>query len=110
VPAGPPAAGSTRGPSPGITATTSGPRPGPSGYQLTAAYTVSSPVGTLVVNGGVGTVTITGSQRSTVAVSEQATYSGRPPVMTRTLTGKTLTLGYACSNCGVPTTSGYRAA
>jgi hypothetical protein len=101
VPAGPPAAGSTRSPSPGITATTSGPRPGPSGYQFTAAYTVSSPVSTLVVNGGVGTVTITGSQRSTVAVSEQATYSGRPPVMTRTLTGKTLTLGYACSNCGV---------
>jgi len=79
----------------------SSPRPVQGGYRMSASYTVSSPVGALVVDGGVGTITITGSPRSTVSVSEQVTFSHRPPAMTRDLSGKTLRLGYTCTDCGV---------
>jgi hypothetical protein len=51
-----------------------------------------------VVASGLGEVTVTGSQRSTVSVTEQIQFSDRPPVMTRAVTGKTLTLGYRCPN------------
>src|SRR5947209_683441 len=94
APAGPPAAS----PPSGIPVTTTGPRPAPGGYQASAAYTISAPVSSLVVASELGEVTITGSQRSTVSVTEQIQYSDRPPVMTRTVTGKTLTLGYRCPN------------
>lgn len=94
APARPPAAS----PPSGIPVTTTGPRPAPGGYQASAAYTVSAPVSSLVVASELGEVTITGSQRSTVSVTEQIQYSDRPPVMTRTVTGKTLTLGYRCPN------------
>jgi hypothetical protein len=49
-------------------------------------------------------VRVTGSQRPTVSVTEQIRYSAAPPVMTRSVTGTTLTLGYSClagQNCGV---------
>jgi hypothetical protein len=95
APAGPPAASPLTQPS-GIVVTTTGPRPARGGYQASAAYTVSAPVSSLVVAGELGEVTITGSQRSTVSVTEQIQYSDRPPVMTRAMTGKTLTLGYRC--------------
>jgi hypothetical protein len=49
-----------------------------------------------VVSSGAGAVTITGSQRSTVAVTEQIQFSARPPAMMRTLAAKTLMLGYQC--------------
>ena len=49
-----------------------------------------------MVSGGAGQVAITGSQRSAVSVTEQVRFSARPPAMTRTLAGKTLTLGYQC--------------
>jgi hypothetical protein len=81
-----------------IPATTSSPRPIQGGSQTSSTYAVSAPVSTLVVSSGVGAVTITGSQRSTVAVTEQIQFSARPPTMTRTLAGKTLTLGYQCSD------------
>src|SRR5689334_4226106 len=89
------------GPSSSIPVTMSSPRPVQGGYRMSASYTVSSPVGALVVDGGVGTITITGSPRSTVSVSEQVTFSHRPPAMTRDLSGKTLRLGYTCTDCGV---------
>ena len=79
-----------------IPATTSGPRPVQGGSQTSSTYAVSAPVSTLVVSSGAGAVTITGSQRSTVAVTEQIQFSARPPALTRTLAGKTLTLGYQC--------------
>ena len=101
APARLPATAGSPGPSSNIPVTMSSPRPAQNGYQMSASYTVSSPVSSLVVNGGVGTITITGSQRSTVSVSEQVAFSHSPPAMTRDLTGNTLTLEYECSNCGV---------
>ena len=80
----------------GIPVTSSSPRPVPGGYQSSSAYTVSGPVSALMVSGGAGQVAITGSQRSAVSVTEQVRFSARPPAMTRTLAGKTLTLGYQC--------------
>jgi hypothetical protein len=96
APAGPDAAGQL-GLSPNIPAATSGPHPIKGGTEVSSSYTVSSPVSALKVYGG--TVTVTGSQRSTVSVSEHVKYfgSGSRPVMTRNLTGKTVTLGYECS-------------
>ncbi len=79
-----------------IPVTSSSPSPVPGGYQTSSAYTVSGPVSTLVVSGGIGQVVITGSQRSAVSVTEQVRFSVRPPAMTRRLAGKTLTLGYRC--------------
>jgi hypothetical protein len=65
-------------------------------YQVSASYTISAPVGTLIVSDGLGQVTVTGSQRSTVAVTERMQYSAEAPAMTRSLTGRVLTLGYTC--------------
>lgn len=102
LPASPPSTTSPQGtPSPlsrasSIPVTSSSPRPVPGGYQSSSAYTVSGPVSTLVVSGGIGRVAITGSQRSAVSVTEQVQFSARPPAMTRALAGKTLTLGYQC--------------
>ncbi len=79
-----------------IPVTSSSPRPVQGGHQTSSTYAVSAPVSTLVVSSGVGAVAITGSQRSTVSVTEQVQFSARPPAMTRTLAGKTLTLGYQC--------------
>ena len=80
-----------------IPVTTSGPRPVKGGYQVSSTYTVSAPVSALKVYGG--TITVTGSQRASVSVSEHVRYfaSGRKPVMTRNLTGRTMTLAYECS-------------
>jgi hypothetical protein len=79
-----------------IPVTSSSPRPVQGGSRTSSTYAVSAPVSTLVVSSGVGAVTITGNQRSTVSVTEQIQFSARPPAMTRTLAGKTLTLGYQC--------------
>ena len=79
-----------------IPVTSSSPRPVQGGVQTSSTYAVSTPVSTLVVSSGAGAVAITGSQRSSVSVTEQVQYSARPPAMTRTLAGKTLTLGYQC--------------
>jgi hypothetical protein len=81
-----------------VSAATSRPSPIQGGYQVSSSYTVSSPVRTLIVSGGLGGINIAGSQRSTVSVTEQLRYSTTPPVMTRSLTGGTLRLGYTCPN------------
>jgi hypothetical protein len=80
-----------------IPVTTSDTHPIAGGYQISSAYMVSAPVSALEVYGG--TVTVTGSQRSTVSVSEHVEYfgSGSRPVMVRNLTGKKVTLEYGCS-------------
>jgi hypothetical protein len=80
-----------------IPVTTSDAHPIPGGYQVSSAYTVSAPVSALEIYGG--TVTVTGSQRSTVSVSEHVEYfgSGSRPAMVRNLSGKTMTLEYECS-------------
>jgi hypothetical protein len=81
-----------------IPVTTSAPHSVPGGYQVSAAYTVSAPVSALEVYGG-NTVTVTGSQRSTVSISEHVTWfgSGSRPAMVRNLTGNKVTLEYTCS-------------
>jgi len=81
---------------PGPVASSSGPE----------SYTVSSPVSTLVVNGGAGTITVTGTSAATVTVTEQAYYSNsaKPPSTTHVDQDGTLTLGYTCPlqlTCGV---------
>ena len=95
-PAGPQGTTSPLSRASSIAVTTSSPRPVQGGSQASATYTVSAPVSTLVVNSGAGAVTITGSRRPTVAVTEQIQFSARPPAMMRTLAAKTLMLGYQC--------------
>jgi hypothetical protein len=67
-------------------------------------FQVSSPVSTLVVATHIGDVTITGSSRSTVSVTEQIAYSSTAPAITRSVSSGTLTIGDGCSlqlACGV---------
>jgi hypothetical protein len=69
-----------------------------------SVFTVSSRVTAVVINGGSGSINVTGSSRSTVSVSQQATYSGKPPAAAHALRGTTLTLSYKCPAelvCGV---------
>jgi hypothetical protein len=69
-----------------------------------SVFTVSSHVTTVVINGDSGSIDVTGSSRSTVSVSQQATYSGKSPAAAHVLRGTTLTLSYKCPTelvCGV---------
>jgi hypothetical protein len=61
-----------------------------------SSYTVSAHVTTVVINGGAGSIDVTGSGRKTVLVSQQASYSKKAPTATHTVSGSTLTLGYLC--------------
>lgn len=62
-----------------------------------SSFTVSSRLTAVVIDGGSGFVNVTGSARSTVGVSQQATYSSSPPRATHAVHGTTLTLGYTCA-------------
>jgi hypothetical protein len=67
-------------------------------------FTVTARVTTLVVKGGAGSITVTGSNRAAIAVSEQSSYTKTPPAATHTVSGTTLTLTYTCPAefaCGV---------
>ena len=81
--------------------------PGPAATTAAAkSYTVTAPVALVVINGGAGKITVTGSTRSTVAVTEQPYYSNstKPPTSRHTVSGSTLTLSYSCQTqitCGV---------
>jgi hypothetical protein len=69
-----------------------------------SVFTVSARVTAVVINGGSGSIDVTGSSRSTVSVSQRATYSGKPPAPAHVLRGTTLTLSYRCPTelvCGV---------
>jgi hypothetical protein len=69
-----------------------------------ASFTVSARVTTVVIDGGSGSVEVTGSARSTVGVSQQATYSSTAPAATHVLRGTTLTVSYTCPTelvCGM---------
>jgi hypothetical protein len=73
-------------------------------YPAATAFTIDSRVTTVIIEGGSGTVDVAGANRSTVAVSQQASYSKTPPAARHTLSGTTLTLSYACKvelSCGV---------
>jgi hypothetical protein len=70
------------------------------------SYAITAPVTTVDIYGGAGTITVTGSWRSTVAVTERAYYSDPKglPTTSRVVSGSTLTLSYSCPaqlTCGV---------
>ncbi len=89
----------------------SGGAPGPNATTAPAkSYTVAAHIAAVVINGGAGKITVTGSSRKTIAVTEQPYYSNatKPPAtshgVTTTWYGATLTLSYACPSqltCGV---------
>jgi len=68
----------------------------PGTHRSTAVYPISSPVSLLVVISQVGDVTVTGTSGSTASVTETSTYSSKPPVTTRKVSGGTLTVSYGC--------------
>lgn len=59
-------------------------------------FTVSARVTSLVVKGGTGSITVTGTSRRTILVSQRASYSKTAPAATHVVAGTTLTLGYTC--------------
>jgi hypothetical protein len=68
------------------------------------AFTVGGRVTDIVIDGGSGSIDVTGSGRPGVSVSQQASYSGTPPAATHVVRGTTLTLSYTCPAelvCGV---------
>src|SRR5580698_5761339 len=83
---------------PGNTSPGNTPRQGPA-----RTYTVTAPVRALVVTTSPlgGTITITGSRRSTVQITVRASYFTAPPHLEQSLSRGTLTLGYTCADCGV---------
>jgi hypothetical protein len=70
----------------------------------TQNFTISAHITTLVINGNSASITVTGSNRRTILVSQQAYYSKKPPATARRVSGTTLTLSYSCPTeaiCGV---------
>jgi hypothetical protein len=69
----------------------------------TESFTAVTPPRGLTVLDDTGSVTITGSDRHSVLVTETLSYRGYPPVTTRPSNGGRLTLGYQCrsDDCGV---------
>jgi hypothetical protein len=65
-------------------------------YPAATSVTIDSRVTALVIDAGSGSVDVTGADRSTVGVSQQASYSKTPPVARHVLSGTTLTLSYSC--------------
>lgn len=59
-------------------------------------FTVTAHVTTLVIKGGAGSIEVTGSDRSTVSVSQQVSYTKTAPAASHVVAGTTLTLSYAC--------------
>jgi hypothetical protein len=68
------------------------------------SFTVSGRVTAVVIDGGSGSIDVTGSARCTVSVSQQSSYSDKPPAATHVLRDGTLTVSYTCQaqlSCGV---------
>jgi hypothetical protein len=71
-----------------------------------STYSVTGRITTVVINGGSGSIVVTGTNHGAIRVSQQPSYSNskKPPVTTRTVSGSTLTLAYTCPTelvCGV---------
>jgi hypothetical protein len=60
------------------------------------SFMVDSRVTTVVIDAGSGSVDVTGADRSSVGVAQQASYSKTAPVARHVLSGTTLTLSYGC--------------
>ncbi len=59
-------------------------------------FTVSAPVSTVVIDGGSGSVTVTGTAQRAVAVTQKASYTSKAPAAAHVLRGTVLTLSYTC--------------
>jgi hypothetical protein len=73
-------------------------------YPAATSFTIDSRVTTVVIDAGSGSADVTAASRSTVAVSQQVSYSTKPPVARHTLSGTTLTLSFTCAvelTCGI---------
>ncbi len=88
-----PAQVATTSPSPGLSV--------PGTHKSATIYRISAPVSTVVVISHVGNITVTGGSGPSVAVTQQAIWSKTPPVTTRTISGKTLTVTYTCPSQAV---------
>jgi hypothetical protein len=67
-------------------------------------FTITAHITTVIINGGAASITVTGSNRNTILVSQQPYYSKKPPATVRRVDGTTLTLSYNCATeviCGV---------
>jgi hypothetical protein len=76
----------------------------PGTHKSTTVYQISSPVSAVIVISHAGNVTVSGGAGSATSVTQQIAYSKTPPVTTRTVSGKTLTVSYSCPAqlvCGV---------
>ncbi len=99
-------AASSPTPSTVSTGTTVAASPGfsvPGTHKSTTVYRVSAPVSTMIVTSHAGDVTVIGGG-SVTSITQQADYSSTPPVTIRSISGKTLTVTYACPVqlvCGV---------
>lgn len=70
----------------------------------TQNFTISGHITTVVINGDSASITVTGSNRGTILVSQQPYYSKKLPTTVRRISGTTLTLSYNCASelvCGV---------
>ncbi|HLH59729.1 MAG TPA: DUF4097 family beta strand repeat-containing protein [Streptosporangiaceae bacterium] len=94
--AAPSSAPATSPPSLSVPTTTSPPSPVRGGYQSSSRFTISSPVRTLVVRGDLGSVTITGSNRSTVSVTARTRYTSVQPTVIHAQDARTLALEDSC--------------
>lgn len=105
--AGQPGRPASPGAPPASVATRSSASPSPSalgGGELTVTqkYTITAPVGSLVVNDAVGAVSVAAGSGSGISVTAKIYYRATAPSVSRTVSGRTLTLGYSsCTDCGV---------
>jgi hypothetical protein len=60
-------------------------------------FTVTAHVTALVINGGASSITVTGTSRSSILVSQQSSYTKTPPTTSHVVSGSTLTLSYGCT-------------
>src|ERR1700729_2442297 len=69
----------------------------------TESHTVTAALRALIVRDPVGSVTVTGSSRSSVLVTERISYPGAPPAISQRTSDGTLSLSYTCrsGNCGI---------
>ena len=60
-------------------------------------YTVSSRVTAVVIDGGSGSINVTGTAQPDVTVSQRASYTSTAPAAAHVLRGTVLTLSYTCA-------------
>jgi hypothetical protein len=61
-------------------------------------FTINGHVTTVVIDGGASSITVTGSDRGSILVTQHPSYSKTPPTTSRRVAGTTLTLSYSCKS------------